>query len=76
MTSLRQCAITEMCIGCNYDEKDKGTWRQQIESCTMKNCPLYGFRPKTIKTEQIERRLRNTDKVGINDGQEGAGLAY
>lgn len=47
---LRQ-AINDKCKDCNYDPLDKGTWRQQVESCTFKGCPLWEYRPKTIKKQ-------------------------
>ena len=42
--SLRQ-AINAQCYDCIYDRSDLGTWRQQVESCPSKNCPLYWHRP-------------------------------
>ena len=37
------------CISCVYDEANKGTWRQQIEWCTVTTCPLYSVRKMTLK---------------------------
>ena len=34
-----------MCKDCTYDSLDKGTWREQVQSCNIKRCPLYNFRP-------------------------------
>ena len=49
--SLRK-AINAMCKNCTYDHMDKGTWRQQTESCTITRCPLWLVRPKSTKKEQ------------------------
>ena len=38
--------INAMCIACIYDpEAGTGTWRQQVEACTSRKCPLYPIRP-------------------------------
>ncbi len=45
--SMRK-AINQKCKECSYDPFDKGTWRQQIESCGCVNCPLYEYRPRSV----------------------------
>lgn len=41
-----RASINAMCKGCIYDPiGGKGTWRQQVEACTAKQCPLYPVRP-------------------------------
>jgi len=50
-----RAAINAMCKGCIYDPiAGRGTWRQQVEACTSKSCPLYEFRPVSAseKTEE------------------------
>lgn len=43
--SLR-AAINQQCKSCIYDPKaGTGTWRQQVEACTVKHCALYPVRP-------------------------------
>lgn len=43
--SLRK-AINAKCKECIHDPKGGGgTWRQQVEACTDKRCPLYPVRP-------------------------------
>ena len=43
--SLRD-AINDKCRDCIYDPiAGGGTWRQQVESCTSGNCPLFDVRP-------------------------------
>jgi len=46
--SLRK-SINEMCRSCLYDQYAEGAWRQQIERCTSKTCPLYPVRPISRK---------------------------
>ena len=48
--SLRK-AINSMCKECIYDSiGGTGGWKQQVEQCTSKNCPLYLVRPKAALT--------------------------
>ena len=57
MPSYRK-AIDAHCKSCGYDEKDKGTWRYQIEICGCTHCELYDLRPQTIAN-----RRKNQDKT-------------
>jgi len=41
-------AVFAKCIECIYDERSPGTWRQQVEECTGRECPLFNRRPKTV----------------------------
>jgi len=43
-------AVDNHCKACIYDELEQGTWRAQVERCTVTNCDLYPFRPRPIKT--------------------------
>lgn len=36
--------INAYCISCIYDQKAPGTWKQQIEGCTVLDCPLRPVR--------------------------------
>jgi len=40
-------AINAACKDCIYDEgaKGEGSWRQQVEACTVTKCALYPVRP-------------------------------
>ena len=51
--SLR-AAINAKCKDCIYDKMGAGTWRQQVESCTVTLCPLYNVRPKSKPKKKIE----------------------
>ena len=47
-------AIDAQCRDCIYDEKaGQGTWRNQIEMCPSKECPLYAVRPITRETTKL-----------------------
>lgn len=41
----RQQAINANCKDCLYDKAEQGTWRMQVEACTIKTCPFYSYRP-------------------------------
>ena len=47
-TSLRGC-INLHCRDCIYDKTNGGTWRQQVQACTVNECALYQVRPVTTK---------------------------
>jgi hypothetical protein len=56
--SLRK-AINNKCIECIYDPiGGPGSWRQQVEACTSKGCPLFHVRPLSIDST---RRLVKVD---------------
>jgi hypothetical protein len=60
--SLRR-AINEKCRECIYDPlSGGGTWRQQVEACTSRNCPLYPVRPKS-SSEKEEKT--ETEEVSL-----------
>lgn len=43
----RQTAINAKCKDCIYDPKcGGGTWRQQVEACSISTCALWPYRPK------------------------------
>jgi hypothetical protein len=53
--SLRK-AINAHCKSCCYDPTPKaglGTWREQVEACTVTSCSLYPVRP-------VSRPKKNT----------------
>ena len=53
-----RAAINAYCRDCTYDDafKGGGTWRAQVEACTVTKCALYDFRPVTIvrKTDDTD----------------------
>jgi hypothetical protein len=41
-----RASINRMCKACIYDPVGgSGTWRAQVEACTLRNCPLWELRP-------------------------------
>ena len=43
-------AIDSNCKDCIYDPTQGGSWRKQVEDCTVKACSLYPVRPLPIKS--------------------------
>lgn len=38
--------VNAFCVHCIYDPgSGGGNWRQQIEDCTARDCPLFDVRP-------------------------------
>jgi len=59
MTTPKQ-AIIAHCKECLYDPQSigEGTWRNQIENCTAKACPLYEHRPLTASGQALRKEVR------------------
>ena len=51
-------AIHEKCFDCGYDEHDKGSKHQQIESCIDTDCALHEYRPITGKLKEKLKKER------------------
>ena len=51
-TGLR-AAVNKHCRSCIYDELEPGTWRKQVEQCTVKTCDLFPFRPHSYKKYSV-----------------------
>ena len=45
-------AVNEKCKDCIYDEYGEGTWKAQVEACSMPDCALYAIRPVTGGTRK------------------------
>lgn len=65
MASLKK-AIEAKCKDCTYDSAVSGTWREQVEMCTVKRCPLWEVRPVTVATINLNRNKRPDDGVDID----------
>ena len=37
--------INDHCRECIYDESDAGSWRKQVQACTIERCQLWDIRP-------------------------------
>lgn len=57
MASLRKC-IEAKCKDCTYDQLAGGSWREQVEQCTVRACPLWEVRPLTVATINLNRKTR------------------
>lgn len=63
----RQKAINEKCKSCIYDPHAGGTWRKQVEECTIIGCPLYEYRPGPV----VRKKDRNsTDDNSVLQGDD------
>jgi len=40
-----RAAVNAKCKDCIYDPAAPGNWRQQVQGCTVKSCPLFQIRP-------------------------------
>jgi hypothetical protein len=77
MASLKKC-IEAKCKDCTYDQAAPGTWREQVEQCTVKKCALWEVRPMTVATINLKRQERaaanelNMDAIiaGLDDEDE------
>lgn len=56
MASLKK-AIEAKCKDCTYDQFAPGTWREQVEECTVRRCPLWEVRP--ISSAGLHARRTN-----------------
>ena len=54
-----RAAINAYCKECTYDDafKGGGTWREQVEACTVTKCPLHEFRPKSRPRKNNEQDM-------------------
>jgi hypothetical protein len=59
MASYKKC-VEDFCRGCGYDPKAAGTWREQIQTCSVKTCALWAVRPVSVQ-EQRKRRDAELD---------------
>lgn len=73
MVSLRK-HIDKHCKSCIYDPlSGHGTWRQQVEGCTVLNCELYAVRPcsrgkNASSTNEMPEGLRKYQESQITKG--------
>lgn len=59
----RKHAIEKFCRKCIHDPiSGIGTWRQQTENCPSFECPLYEFRPLSIKAPRGGQNALKTPK--------------
>jgi len=51
---------------CTYDQSQPGSWRQQVENCTVHSCPLWEVRPVTMETMLARRKEKSAGVVDID----------
>lgn len=39
--------IDAHCVSCVYDDLVPGSWRKQVELCSIPTCPIYDVRPRS-----------------------------
>jgi hypothetical protein len=62
--------VNAHCVSCIYDDQVPGSWRKQVELCTVESCPLFEDRPQTLKirarrpdTPVISSRVDETQSI-------------
>lgn len=56
--------VDSNCVNCIYDELEPGTWRQQVEGCTVSYCSLWAVRAKSRSAAEIGRTTPETHVLG------------
>lgn len=49
-----RASVDANCCECIFDEKEPGTWRNQVKNCTVCSCPLYAHRPIPTSVSKTE----------------------
>jgi hypothetical protein len=62
-TSLRK-RINAHCVSCVYDDLAAGTWKQQVEACTVTSCPLWDVRPRSNSKSPFTAKGISTHTLG------------
>jgi hypothetical protein len=63
--SLRK-AINNKCVECIYDPiGGPGSWRQQVEACTSKNCPLFPVRPLSVNSTRRRKKGDSSPNISL-----------
>ena len=65
MASLKKC-IENFCKGCTYDSSQAGSWRNQVEACTVRSCELWEVRPVTMETMLARRKEKGGSEVNLD----------
>lgn len=70
MASLKKC-VENMCKSCTYDPTQAGSWRAQVEKCTVKSCALWEVRPITMESILARRKGAASEEVDIDSLVDG-----
>lgn len=69
-----QQAVRAKCRDCCYDERDTGTWLQQVGRCGCRDCPLWPIRPGAdIDSERDSAIIGEEGLSADGESTEGAG---
>ena len=70
--------IRANCIRCLYDPREPGTVLQQVDGCTMGECPTFPHRPRTGDSSRVvvprkgngkhDKLIRKEEKKGTDRG--------
>ena len=70
MASLKKC-IEAKCKDCTYDPCAAGSWRSQVEECTVKSCALWEVRPITMESMLRVRKEKGVGAIDLDALVEG-----
>ncbi len=65
MASLKS-AVNAKCKDCSYDSCAPGSWRKQVEECTVYSCALWEVRPVTMEYTATRRKGKGADGVDLD----------
>ncbi len=63
--SLKKC-VEEHCKSCTYDQFAPGSWRAQVENCSVFTCKLWPVRPITMESINNRRKGASTEQARID----------
>ena len=56
--------IDANCIACIYDVRSPGTWRQQVENCSVSDCAIWAVRAK-CRRSGANSELKTLERVSV-----------
>ena len=63
--------IDANCIACIYDDLSPGTWRQQVENCSVSDCAIWAVRAKSRRSG-ANSDVKTLDRVLVSRRAEGS----
>ena len=66
-TSGLRGRVNAFCVTCTFDDLQPGTWKQQIEACTVKSCPLWDVRPCSKSNSLLTTKGSSTHTLGQDE---------
>ena len=65
MASLKK-KLENFCKGCTYDSSQPGSWRHQVEQCSVKSCEWWDVRPVTMETMLRNRAEKSAGALDLD----------